>query len=576
MIPRTAAAALLAGLVAALPAALPAWAQRQPAQQQGQQQGQAARLTVGISQYPAGFHPNIDSMLAKTLVLSAAHRPLTRYDASWTLVCELCERLPSLEDGTAEVVRRPDGTSTVRATFTLRPDLFWGDGTPVTTRDVLFTWEVGRDQRTGFANNDLWTRRIASIEARDERTFTVERDAFACGFENMSDFRLVPEHLDGPVFRADPAAYRTRSVYETRPTEPGLWNGPYVVGAVDRGSSVTLVPNPAWRGPAPPFREVVWRAVENLPALEANLLSRGVDYVAGELGLSLDQVADLQRRMPARFRYEFRPGLIYEHVTPNLDNPILADVRVRRALLHAIDREALTRELFEGRQPVAHTSVNPLDAVHADGARRHAYDPAEARRLLEEAGWRPGPGGVRVDASGRRLSLEFSTTAGNTTRELVQQALQAQWAEVGIETVIRNEPPRVFFGQTIRERRFTGLAMFAWVGSPENPPRTVLHSSQVPTEANGWGGQNANGFRSARMDRILDDLLVTCPPGDPEPRRRLWAELQEAYAEELPSLPLYFRVDPFAIPPSLPGLVPTGHQYVSTLRIEDWGRPAAR
>jgi peptide/nickel transport system substrate-binding protein len=560
------AALLAAGLLAAGAAAPP------PADAQ-----QGGRLTVGLSQYPANFNPNIESMAAKSWVLYAAHRPLTTFDADWNLVCELCEELPSVEKGTAEIVTRADGTRTVRTTFTLRADAVWGDGTPVTTKDVLFSWEVGRNPQSGFANNDLWTRRIAAIEARDDRTFTIERDTFACGYDNLSDFRIIPEHVEGPVYRAAPDAYRNRSAYETDTANPGLYNGPYRIAAVDRGASVTLVPNAAWRGDPPPFREIVVRAVENLPALEANLLSRDLDYVAGELGLSLEQVTDLQRRMPDRFRYVYRPGLIYEHITPNLENPILADVRVRRALLHAVDRHALTQELFDGRQPVATTSINPLDRVFSDGARGYGHDPAEAVRLLEEAGWTAvGPDRVRRNAAGQRLSFEFMTTAGNTTRELVQQVLQAQWAEVGIETVIRNEPPRVFFGQTVRERRYTGLALFAWISSPENPPRTILHSTQIPTAENGWGGQNTNAFRSGRIDRILDDLLVTCPPGDPEPRRRLWAELQEAYAEELPALPLYFRVDPFAIPQSLPGLTPTGHQYMSTLSVEGWGRPAAR
>ncbi len=98
------------------------------------------------------------------------------------------------------------------------------------------------------------------------------------------------------------------------------------------------------------------------------------------------------------------------------------------------------------------------------------------------------------------------TTAGNRTRELVQQVLQSQWRRLGIDVRIRNEPARVFFGETTSKRRFSGMAMFAWISAPENVPRTTLHSEEIPSEANGWAGQNYTGFRNAEMDQLLDRL----------------------------------------------------------------------
>src|SRR3546814_12589079 len=88
-------------------------------------------------------------------------------------------------------------------------------------------------------------------------------------------------------------------------------------------------------------------------------------------------------------------------------------------------------------------------------------------------------------AQGEPLQLEFMTTAGSRIRELVQQVLQSQWKQVGIDIRVRNEPPRVFFGQTIPERRFTGLAMFGWGKGPEHIQRTTLPSEKIPTAANG-------------------------------------------------------------------------------------------
>jgi peptide/nickel transport system substrate-binding protein len=149
----------------------------------------------------------------------------------------------------------------------------------------------------------------------------------------------------------------------------------------------------------------------------------------------------------------------------------------------------------------------------------------------------------------------------------VQQVLQSQWKRAGIDARIRNQPARVFFGDTVSHRRFSALAMFAWISAPESVPRTTLYSNEIPTMANGWAGQNYTGFRSAEVDALVDAIEVELDEGR---RRTLWHQLQAIYAEELPALPLFFRANPFVLPHWLRGVVPTGHQYPTTLWAEEW------
>jgi peptide/nickel transport system substrate-binding protein len=109
--------------------------------------------------------------------------------------------------------------------------------------------------------------------------------------------------------------------------------------------------------------------------------------------------------------------------------------------------------------------------------------------------------------------------------------------------------------------------MYAWISSPENVPRSILHSSEIPSAANGFVGQNVTGFTSTEMDRLIDALEIEL---DPDARKALWAEAQRLYAAELPSLPLYFRSDVFILPKWLTGIRPTGNQSPTTLWITDW------
>jgi peptide/nickel transport system substrate-binding protein len=263
----------------------------------------------------------------------------------------------------------------------------------------------------------------------------------------------------------------------------------------------------------------------------------------------------------------YQPGLFYEHIDLNLDNPILADKRVRKALIMGLDRAALSQQLFEGRQPVAHTSVNPLDWVYAEDVPHYEEDLEAAAALLDEAGWSEMRGGIRHNAQGQPLFLELMTTSGNRTRELVEQVLQSQWQRLGIEVRIRNQPARVLFGETLTKRKFSGAVMFGWISSPENVPRTTLHSEEIPTEENGWSGQNHPGFSNPEMDQLIEAIEVELDRGK---RAKMWHRLQEIYAEELPVLPLYFRSDTHIWPLWLEGVTPTGHLNPSTLWVEQW------
>src|ERR1700693_3685751 len=515
-------------------------------------------LTIGMTQFPATLNPNIDTMAAKSYVLGMALRPFTVYDADWKLVCLLCVTLPSIDNRLAIPIDLADGKTNgkkgVDITYTIRPEAKWGDGVPVTTEDVLFTYEVGRDPASAVSNAEFY-RRITSIDVKDDKTFTLHVDKLTFDYAAINDFTLLPAHIERPAF-ADPAQYRVRTRYNTEPTNPGLYNGPYRVSEVAAGSHVLLEPNPHWAGPPGHFRRVTVRAIENTAALEANLLSGTIDMVAGELGLPLDEGLAFEKRHADAFDVVYKPGLVYEHIDLNLGQPALADRRVREALIFGLDRDAISRSLFAGRQPVADSFMNPLDAGYNNETPHYRYDPAKAGQLLDEAGWRTGPDGIRRDGQGNKLSLELMTTAGNRSRELVEQVVQSQWRKIGIDIRIKNEPARVLFGETVPHRRFD-MAMYAWISSPENVPRSILHSSEIPNEGNGFAGQNASGFKNEAMDHLIDALEIEL---DRDKRNALWAEAQRLYAAELPSLPLYFRSDVFILPKWLAGVHPTGNQ----------------
>ena len=522
-------------------------------------------LVIGTTQYPSTLHPMFDSMLAKSIILGAARRPFVAFDAEWTEICMLCTEVPSLENGKVRIVDLPEGKKGMEVDVALREGVKWADGKPVTSADVVFAWEVGKHPESGVTAAETY-RRITAIDVRDANNFTLNIDRVVFNYTGYIPDPM-PAHIERAIFEAGPAQYRTRTKYDTEVGNPGLYYGPYRVVAASAGSSVTLETNPYWFGRKPHFRRIVFRAIENTAALEANLLSGSVDYILGELGLTLDQALAFEKRTRDRFDVVYKAGLIYEHIDLNLENPFLADIRVRQALLYGIDRKAIVDKLFDGKQPVAHSYVAETRPEFDPGTPRYPYDPKKAAQLLDEAGFKTIRDGYRHNAEGKRLSLELATTGGNRVRELVQQVLQSQWKQIGIEIRLRAEPPRVFSANTLNKRGLEAMAMYAWISSPQSVPRSMLHSQEIPTEANGWVGQNYPAYRNPAMDKVLDALEGELDVGK---RRALWGEFQRLYATELPVLPLFFRSDSFIMPKWLKGIQPTGHLYTTTLWIEDW------
>jgi peptide/nickel transport system substrate-binding protein len=532
----------------------------------GTARAERTELVIGVTQFPPSLNPALDSSVAQTYLLGMARRPFTVFDQDWKLICLLCTGLPSFENGLAVKETLDDGTTGVAVTYTIHPDASWADGTPVTSEDVVFTWELGRQVEVGFVGQEGYTD-ILAVDVIDDKTFTLHVNKLDYQYQSLNGFTLLPAHVERAA-AAVPAEYRHKTAYDRDPTNPGLWNGPYRITAIETGSYVVLEPNPYWWGAKPQFTRITVRTIENTSALEANLLSGAVDYVSGELGFDLDQAVVLEQRYGDRYDVTFKPGLQYEHIDVLLENPILADLRVRQALLHGVNRAGIVASLFEGKNVVANGFVHPLDPMHADDLPAYDYDTGKAVELLEAAGWTTlGDDGIRRNDAGERLSLVIMTTSGNQVRELVEQVLQNEWQKIGVEAVIQNQPPRVLFGGTISHREYKGLAMYAWLSSPENLPKSTLYSSRIPTPENGWSGQNYTGFSSPEMDKLIDAAEIEL---DLDKRKALWRQIQMLYAEELPVLPLYFRALPYVTPKWLTGIRPTGNQFPSTLWVEEW------
>lgn len=523
-------------------------------------------LTIGVAQFPASMHPYIAAQAVKQYALGLSLRRLTTYDHAGQVVCLLCTEVPTLENGRVKREAHDGALDGLAVTLTLKPGLAWGDGVPMTSQDIAYTWKAARDPNAGFVNNHPWTR-ASAIDVVDDRTVVLHLDRTYTTFALWDE--VLSAHVDQPVFDAAAASgdYVNRTPYNRQPTNPGLWNGPYVLSGYQSGSSLGFAANPHWTGHALGLSSVTIRTIDNTAALQANLLSGDVDMAPSGIGLFTEQAVPLQMQHADRFRFIFKPQLICEMIIAQTMNPILRDERVRKALLTAVDVKAIVDRLLAGHGEIARSFVGGLDRHYTPDVPTYRFDPARARALLDEAGWTSGTDGIRRDAAGTKLALDFTTTAGNRSRELTQQVMQSQWKAIGVEVAIRNQPPRAFFGQMLPHREFTGLVEYAATLEANLVPTVWFSTPKIPSAANGWSGQNYSGISDQQLDADLNAAQYEL---DPAKQQALWADAQRLFAERLYALPLFFREDADIVPTWLGGYEATGKEAYATYWAERW------
>ena len=437
---------------------------------------------------------------------------LTTTDDKMNVVPLLASEVPTPENGGVRL--RADGGMDV--TWKLRPGVAWHDGKPFTSADVQFTVEALNNPSYKPESTDGFDR-IASVDTPDPLTAVVHYREVYAPYAIQFVRGCFPKHLlaGRDIDRA--------SDYNRSP----LGTGPYRVAEWRTGEHILLERVPAyWRGGGMPrIKRILFKFLANTNT-RINQLRSGEAHMAALVPWDkLREVQNVQGLVVHRTM-----GNAYEHITLNQKSvPAFADVRVRRALAHAIDRRMLTRTILEDLAPVIDGPIQPLSWAYTDQVRRYDYDPVRARALLDEAGWRDTDGdGVR-ERDGRKLAFTLVTQAGFAIRENIAQAVQRQWREVGADVRVQLQD-----GTTISTLWFEGRfdTMLHWWQMPSDPEMTLFFAADRTPPA----GRNINFLRDEALTRVLyaSDRTV-----DQAERRRLLQDAQRRIAELAPEIPLY-------------------------------------
>lgn len=416
---------------------------------------------------------------------------------------------------------RPDSTLVLN----LRRDVLWHDGVPVTADDVVFTIDRQRDERTA-------SPRQADVAAVESATvvdsFTVEVQLNRIGpytVNALLEVVPVPRHLLGEIA---PERVRTEG-FGRNP----VGNGFYRFTRWDAGQSLTMDVNAERPEARAALDRIVMRFVPDMNAAMTEMLSGQADL----LKIPPDQKERIEAA--SNVRLHNAPRVRPAWIAWNTRRPPLDDVRVRQALLMAVDRPRLAQGLF-GEVGEAALSPIPDTLWESSGVRPLPHDPARARQLLAEAGWRDTNNDGIADRGGRPLRIEVDYISTEQVRQDVLVAMQSMLREIGVQLVPRAYE-RTAWVERLRAREFMG-SFWGWGWGPGvmGPnAEMVFHSRSIPPN-----GPNFASYSNPRVDALIDSVLVTA---DTASSRHMWRELEQLAIDDAVYAPLFLDPELFGV-----------------------------
>lgn len=455
----------------------------------------------------------------------------------------LAEALPRLDTDTWRVF--PDGR--METTHRLKPGLTWHDGAPLTAEDYVFALKVY--QTPEFAQGSLPPQsQIESIDASDPRAVLIRwkqsfsdadiLDATLPGDSGESPRRInaLPRHILQEAFdRGDPDGFVAHPYWSSQFVGLGPWR-------LTRWEPGAFIEGEAFAGHAlgrPKIDRIRIIFTPDPNTALANLLSGGADIAADDT-TRYQQTSILEREWAGnqggtvlKSYDQHRRAEIQMH--PERVNPAaLLDVSVRRALAHALDRDALNEALIDGQGRVANTLIAPGQDyfAEADGlVTRYPFDLRQTEALLGRAGYAKGPDGVYAHPSVGRFRLEVKTLEGGQN-ETEMAIIADQLRRAGLDASEGIVPAAQIQDGQVR-------ASFFGVQTTSGGPIDILSSKNTPRPENRWQGHNRGSWANPEFDRLIGLFETTL---DRKERARYIAQAAKIYSDELPSIPLYYNV----------------------------------
>ena len=403
-------------------------------------------------------------------------------------------------------------------TFQLRDDVEWSDGTPVTAEDVRFTWQAQTSPEVAWSYS--WSKEsITDVEVlRPHQVRFHFNRAYASQLTDANEGAILPAHAWGQL---PFASWRDQPEWFA---EHLVTDGPFLLASWERQNQLVLTRNPAYFEPGlPGLDRVVFRYVREPASMLNLLLSGDIDFVPSVRPADASRIENA----PELELIEY-PARQYTFISWNTRRLFFNTTRLRRALAHAVDRQAIVDTLWFGHAKVASSPIISSVWAHDRSLRPLEYDPERAKLLLTQEGWVDRDGdGVR-ERDGQPFSFSLTTNPGNAVRWEAMQMIREQLRRVGIEA----KPELIEYHKlnSLNLAHDYDATVTAFLIDTSLDLTYALHTRAIDN------GYNYGGYSNPEIDRLIDEANAQLDPLD---ARSLYERIQQIVQRDQPLLFLW-------------------------------------
>ncbi|HEX3670355.1 MAG TPA: peptide ABC transporter substrate-binding protein [Candidatus Cybelea sp.] len=485
-------------------------------------------MRVAVQSDLKNLNPLLNSNTTDVFVERLMFEPLLTADPKGNPLPMLATRVPTLEN-------RDISADGLTITYRLRRNARWTDGVPVTSRDVKWSWQAIMNPDNNVVSRHGYDY-VASIDTPNASTAVVHLKRRFSPFVNTffaeSDqpYMIAPAHVLAGLANINQVAFNNN---------PSVSDGPFKFVEWSRGDHISLARNDGFFLGKPKLDRINVRIVPDESTTVNLLRTHGIDYMFQ----ASQQTYQAVRTIPdIKLVWVNVNG--YQYVQLNLARPFLADPRVRMAIAYAIDKEQLLRTLTFGTQTMATADIPDWMWAFDPRVRSAAHDPSEARSLLREAGFSPGPDGIMRNGGGR-LSFVTVTNNSNATRRQMALEVQAMLRQVGIEDSIKYYPGDVLFapagmGGILQLGKFD-ITVSGWYAGIDPDDSTQFTCENFPPS-----GYNYSRYCSPAMQAAQKIALTRY---DRPSRMAAYYQIQELLVRDNPAFFIYWlrQMEPISV-----------------------------
>jgi peptide/nickel transport system substrate-binding protein len=496
-------------------------------------------LRVATQRSPNTLNPILSAFTTESFLNRLSFDNLISTDAGGKhLIPVLASEVPTEKNGGIS----KDGLT---ITYHLRSGVKWHDGVPFTSKDVKFSWQAMMNPANNV-NARVGYEEVNSVDTPDAATVIFHlRKKFApfvntIFAESDQPICVIPEHVLGKYKDLNRVPFNQ---------EP-IGTGPFKVASWVRGDHIEYVANDDYFRGKPKLRRIIVREIPDENTSLNALRSHDVDWIfeaSENLHNQLKPLTDVKivvNDQPQTL------GMIM-----NTSRPLLNDVRVRRAISYAVDKEALVKKNTGNTATVAWADQPPFMWAYEPNVQQYPHDAAKAKDLLRSAGFTPGRDGI-MRKGGQPLSLLLSYNVENATRRQVAIQVQAMLKQAGIDAQIKAYPANVFFatfgqGGILTTGKYD-LTVSGWIAGMDPDDHSLYQCDQIPRPGHP-DGTNYSRYCSPQMDALQKAALGTY---DEAARKKAYSAIQKLLASDLPENYIWFPRQIQPINPAFKGFAP--------------------